>query len=81
MYGPGMASWDISVFKNFAIKEFVKAQFRAEALNAFNTPDFANPNTQFQGVNASGAPIGNFGKLTYQANLPRELQLGLRFSF
>jgi hypothetical protein len=76
-----MANWDISVFKNFAIKERIKAQFRAEALNAFNTPDFANPNTQFLGVSASGAAVGNFGKLTYQMNLPRELQLGIRFAF
>jgi hypothetical protein len=79
-YGPGMANWDISLFKDVTIKERVKAQFRAEALNAFNTPDFANPNTQFQGV-SNGKPVGNFGKLTYQANLPRELQLGLRFAF
>ena len=81
VYGPSMANWDISVFKNFAIKERIKAQFRAEALNAFNTPDFANPNTQFLGVSASGAAVGNFGKLTYQMNLPRELQLGIRFAF
>jgi hypothetical protein len=37
------------------------------------TPDFNNPNTQFG--------TANFGKLISQANLPRELQLGLRFSF
>jgi hypothetical protein len=80
-YGPGLATWDLSVFKNVVVKERFRAQFRAEALNAFNTPDFANPNTQFQGVNSSGQPNGNFGKLTYQANLPRELQLGLRFAF
>lgn len=80
-YGPGIANWDVSVFKNIAIKERIKAQFRAEALNLFNTPDFGNPNTQFQGVSASGTPVGSFGKLNYQMNLPRELQLGLRFAF
>ena len=46
-------------------------QFRAEALNLFNSPQFANPNTQF-GTAA-------FGKVIYQANLPRQLQLGVRF--
>ncbi len=81
-YGPGMANWDVSLFKTVSIKEKVKAQFRAEALNIFNTPDFANPNTQFQGYSTStGKLVGNFGKLLSQANLPRELQLGLQFSF
>ena len=79
--GPGMVNWDISLFKTVAIKERVKAQFRAEALNAFNTPDFANPNTQFQGYDKNGKLVGNFGRLLYQANLPRELQLGIRLYF
>jgi hypothetical protein len=79
--GPGMANWDISLFKTVSIRERFKAQFRAEALNAFNTPDFANPNTQFLGVDKTGNPVGNFGKLLYQANLPRELQLGIRLYF
>jgi len=45
--GPGEANWDISLFKDFAVKERFHGQFRAEALNAFNTPLFANPNTLF----------------------------------
>jgi trimeric autotransporter adhesin len=82
-YGPGIINFDLSVFKNFGIlKEGrIKAQFRAEALNAFNTPEFGNPNTQFLGVSANGSAVGNFGKLVYQMNLPREFQLGLRFWF
>jgi trimeric autotransporter adhesin len=79
--GPGEANWDLSIFKDFTIKERYKAQFRAEALNAFNTPLFANPNTLFQGANATGQAIGNFGHLVYQTNTPRELQLGIRFLF
>src|SRR5579883_397089 len=81
MYGPGMANWDISLFKTVSIRERFRAQFRAEALNAFNTPLFANPQVQFLGLNSAGQPNGNFGKITYQMNLPRELQLGLRFMF
>ena len=82
MYGPGISNWDVSVFKNFVIRERVKAQFRAEALNLFNTPNFANPLQQFQGVNATtGKPVANFGNITTQFNIPRELQLGLKFSF
>lgn len=57
------------------------AQFRAEALNAINTPDFASPNTNFQGFNKNNKFIGSFGQLTCPANLPRELQLGIRLYF
>jgi hypothetical protein len=71
--GPGEGNFDLSVFKTVAVKERFKAEFRAEALNALNTPLFSNPNTLFGS--------SNFGKLVYQTNTPRELQLGLRFKF
>ncbi len=51
----------------------MNAQFRAEALNAFNTPLFGPPNGAF------GSP--SFGVITYQQNSPRQLQLALRISF
>lgn len=73
MRGPGQSNWDMSVFKNFVIRETVKAQFRCEALNAFNTPLFYGPNTSFGS--------SSFGKITTQANFSRQLQLALRFSF
>jgi hypothetical protein len=73
MRGPGQANWDLSVFKNFEIKETLKAQFRAEALNAMNTPLFYGPNVSFGS--------SSFGKITTQANFSRQLQLALRFSF
>jgi len=73
--GPGMANWDLSVFKDFTILERLKGEFRAEALNAMNTPLFSNPNTQFAPNSSS------FGKIIYQANLPRQLQLGVYFHF
>lgn len=73
MRGPGQVNWDASVFKNFSIKERVKAQFRTEALNAMNTPLFYGPNVSFGS--------SSFGKITSQANFSRQLQLALRFSF
>jgi hypothetical protein len=73
MRGPGQANWDLSVFKNFVIKETFKAQFRCEALNAFNTPLFYGPNVSFGS--------SSFGKITTQANFSRQLQMALRFSF
>jgi hypothetical protein len=71
--GPGQVNWDISIFKTVSIAEKYKAQFRAEALNAMNTPLFRAPNTAFG--NAA------FGRITSQANFPRMIQLGLRFYF
>jgi hypothetical protein len=73
MRGPGLVNWDLSVFKTVTIREKLKAQFRCEALNAFNTPLFYGPNVSF------GSSL--FGKLTQQANFSRQLQLALRFSF
>jgi len=45
VYGPGEKNWDLSVFKSVTFKERFKAQFRCEALNAFNSPMFYSPNT------------------------------------
>jgi hypothetical protein len=70
---PGYENWDISVFKSFPIRERITFQFRAEALNAFNTPQFRAPNT--------AVGNSNFGAITQQANFPRYLQLGGRISF
>ena len=73
--GPGTKNWDASLFKNFAVTERFNAEFRAEALNLFNTPQFPNPNTKFQ----SGS--STFGTITTQVNFSRLIQLGVRFSF
>jgi hypothetical protein len=71
--GPGMANWDISIFKNFVIWERFSAQFRAEALNAFNTPYFRSPNGAFGS--------SSFGHVTTQGNFPRFIDLALRLQF
>ena len=73
MRGPGQANWDLSIFKSISITEKFKAQFRAEALNAFNTPMFAAPNTSFGS--------SSFGRITSQVNFSRMMQLGMRFFF
>jgi hypothetical protein len=73
MRGPGQANWDVSIFKSISITEKFKGQFRAEALNAFNTPMFAAPNAAFGS--------GSFGRITSQVNFARMMQLGIRFFF
>ena len=69
----GMYNWDLSLFKNFRVVERVTVQFRAEALNAFNTPRFSGPNTS---VTSS-----SFGVISGQANAPRQIQFGLKLLF
>jgi hypothetical protein len=73
MRGPGQANWDLSIFKSLRFTEKFRGQFRAEALNAFNTPMFAAPNVSY-GSTA-------FGKITSQVNFSRMMQLGLRLFF
>jgi hypothetical protein len=73
--GPGKHVFDLSLGKTFKMpyRENHSLQFRVEFFNAFNTPQFANPD-QFLGD-------GDFGKIT-STNLPnRELQFGLKYKF
>ncbi|MBV9441469.1 MAG: TonB-dependent receptor, partial [Acidobacteriaceae bacterium] len=70
--GPGLASADISLFKNFSVSESARVQFRAEAFNALNHPNFALPE------NDVASP--EFGQIL-QAAPPRLLQLALKFVF
>jgi hypothetical protein len=66
----GVRNFDLSLFKEFAALEKLRVQFRAEFLNAFNTPRFGAPNTS---VTSS-----SFGIISSQANAPRQTQLGLK---
>ena len=42
LYGPGFADVDLSVFKNFTIKERLRLQLRAEMFNVFNRINLAS---------------------------------------
>ncbi len=44
LHGPGLENWDLSLQRNFMIREAVKLQFRGEFFNAFNHANFNNPN-------------------------------------
>ena len=65
--------WDISLIKNFFFNEGTRLQLRGEFLNAFNHPQFNNP--------VLDPTSSNFGRITSQANLPRNIQLGIKFIF
>lgn len=73
--GPHLFNVDMSVFRTFSITEHVKLQFRAEALNALNHPNFSNP-----GADISNA--GTFGFVTSTTGTgERNIRLGARVSF
>ena len=71
--GPGHKNVDLAVFRNFAVTERFKLEFRAEASNVLNIVNLNNP---------SGTTVGtaNFGQIT-TANPMRQLQLGLRLTY
>jgi hypothetical protein len=73
LFGPGRVNFDLSMFKDFAYSDRFKVQFRTEAFNLFNTPQFGLPNASI------GAP--NAGTITSTVGNPRQLQLALRVQF
>ena len=44
VYGPGFQNWNIALFKKFAINERTDFQFRAEAYDFINHPNWSAPN-------------------------------------
>ena len=55
-HGPGYNRTDVSLFKDFPITERIRAEFRAQAYNVFNHPQFNNPDTNIHdGVNVPGS--------------------------
>lgn len=71
--GPGIANWDLSLFKNTMIKERYRLQFRLEMFNALNTAQFLNPNN----ITDVGGPGGRI----LSARDPRLMQAALKLYF
>ena len=80
--GPGQFNFDISILKTTRILENQVIQFRAEFFNAFNHPQFTNPNFGQGGI--YGLPnfaAGNFGQITSTSVNPRIVQFALKYIF
>jgi hypothetical protein len=91
---PGRVNFDMAMFKHFAIKESMAFEFRAEAFNVFNHPEWSgfsgsmacpNPGTGAATISAGDpscvAPGGANLFEVNSAHLGRILQLGLKFLF
>ena len=68
---------DASLFKNFGITEQTKLQFRAEAFNLANHPQFDNPPSS----NLNYTSASNFSQITSERGLYRVLQLALKLYY
>lgn len=89
--GPSFFNTDMSLFRKFDIGEKFDLQFRAEAMNIFNHPNFAM-GLQWDGNNNVSDPA-NFGVINYTVGAnnatgfsgkgtgERQFRFGVRFSF
>jgi len=81
--GPGLIDVDASLQKEFQLHESMKLQFRFDAFNLFNHPNFNLPNricSTLSGSTCAGTPNSTFGQIT-SAQDPRELQFALKLMF
>ena len=74
LFGPGQKIIDVSVLKDFRFGENHFVQFRAEAFNMPNTPNFGNPASNL----SVPAAVGRIRGTTVAA---RAIQFGLKFVF
>jgi hypothetical protein len=83
LFGPGFWDVDLAIMKNTRIRENFIVQFRAEAFNLFNHPDFDLPNPSLFTLGAAGNAIPNplAGQITDTVNAPRQLQFALKLLF
>ncbi|HBY60684.1 MAG TPA: hypothetical protein DEH78_12735, partial [Solibacterales bacterium] len=70
---PGTRTFDGGFAKNFKVTETSRVQFRLEAFNLFNSPQWGFPNQSFDAPTA--------GVITSTINDNRSVQLALRFDF
>jgi hypothetical protein len=90
----GFKNLDLSLFKNFSVKERLRFQFRVEIFNLLNHPLFANPygasNGWLNGIDpsnpgsfgaAGGTPDIAAGNNLIGSGSGRVMQLGLKILF
>ena len=74
--GPGQQNWDLSLIKRFAVPKLGEGsnlEFRSEFFNAFNHPQFGDPDLEFTSA--------TFGQITTTVVNPRVVQFALKLSF
>jgi hypothetical protein len=82
--GPAFVDFDLALDKMIRITETVRVEFRAEAFNIFNHPNFGLPvATLFSGIdqNGNGIPNPAAGQILGTVGTARELQFALKLRF
>jgi len=83
---PGIFGFDAELHKAFKVTEHHQFQFRFEAFNVLNHPNWSEPNPNIlAGAAIAGQPSGaahaGFGVISSTAGAMRQLQLGLKYTF
>lgn len=86
---PGIENLDFSVFKNFALTENKKLQFRVDFFNAFNHAQYipGSPNAVIPIATTGVSDINTVGRTSFGkadevfSSNPRVIQFALRFNF
>jgi hypothetical protein len=85
--GFGLTQVDLSIGRKFVLTERVNLQFRADAFNVLNHPNFTNPSgfvefgaSALKSVQMLNNGLGGLSSL-FQEGGPRSLQLSLKLSF
>ena len=85
--GFGLTQVDVSLGRNFQVTDRLKLQFRADAFNVLNHPNFTNPFAYIQfgpsylaSTEMLNQGLGGLNPL-FQQGGPRSLQLSLRLTF
>ena len=74
--GPGQQNWDLSIMKRFSVRwprESAQLEFRSEFFNAFNHPQFGDPDLEFTSP--------SFGQISTTVVNPRVVQFALKYTF
>lgn len=75
---PKRNDWDFSAVKNFRVTEGSALQFRFEAFNFLNHPNWGNPGNTW---GSSVKPSGTFGVISSTSIAMRQLQFALKYNF
>lgn len=70
--GPGYHNWDLSLIKDIQVSNDQRVEFRFAFFNAFNHPNFENPDPTFGTV--------SFGVIS-GARRAREIEIAVKYSF
>ena len=85
LIGPNLQSLDLSAAKSFRLRklgEGAAIQFRAEAFNVLNRPNFGPPSlVAFAGDIDNEKPLSSLGLVRNTVTSSRQIQFALRLSF